>query len=412
MRLEPWKSVPKDLQDRFAEKYFAFDPNGTPLSDIKKGGAVAPGAAAQMPAMPMGGGREGMMGGPMGGVGGAVSFSNPWDRILGGGGAAGPGGAMIPMIPGAVPPMPEEGAEPMPQQPGAQHAVNLTDALVRFFDPDVQPGKTYVYSIRVHLANPNYGKKNDVAFDALADQKELLWYPGTGKSWPMDGWMVTPEITIPGDYHWYVTDTTPDPKIRNGADFNVPVGRSDLAPVQVHRWVDRATHDNQEYTVGSWIIAERFWARRGDPIGRQGVWVEAPVWYRNKQAFEIGQNVQAARKKPAPGSVLTTGLPVDLMTNPPALIVDFDGGKRDSVKVGKEFVSDTSAIDMLVLTPEGKLVLRNSRHDTDAELPAGQERSERFETWREYLRELRQGGRAVAPAGPPGMVPPMPGVGR
>jgi hypothetical protein len=173
-RQEPWNKIAKDLQERFEEKYFAFDPLGMPLPEPKKGAA----GATMMPGGVAGGMPPAMMQGMMGGMeGGAANFSNPWDRILGGaGGMMGPmGGMPVGPMPGGEPVEPIEGENPM-QNPNA--AIELKDALVRFFDPDVEPGKTYRYIVRVRMANPNFGKKNDVAFGALAEVKELDWASG------------------------------------------------------------------------------------------------------------------------------------------------------------------------------------------------------------------------------------------
>jgi hypothetical protein len=220
--------------------------------------------------------------------------------------------------------------------------------------------------------------------------------------------MLTPEVTIPGDYFWYATDQEPEVKIRNGADFANTPPRSDMTPIQVHRWLEQG---NEGGPIGSWVIAERFWVRRGDFVGRTDVMVEAPYWNKNKQAFEIFNLPQVARGKKAPKGVIKSGLPVNLTTAPPSLVVDYDGGPRLNVRIGKESVSsDASAVDMLVLTPEGDLIVRNSRRDTDPEAPEGEERNERYEQWRDRLAELRAGGGRPALPGMmgPGMMP-MPG---
>jgi hypothetical protein len=405
-RQEAWSKIAKDLQERFEEKYFAFDPLGIPLPEPKKGaaGAIMPGGVPGVPMPNMAAMMQGMQGGMEGGA--AANFSNPWDRILGGAGGGamfGPMGMPMPMPGGEVPMAePVEGEAPM-QNPNA--AIELKDALVRFFDPDVEPGKTYRYSIRVRMANPNFGKKTDVAFGALAELKELDWAAGPPKGWPNQGWMLSPEVTIPGDYFWYATDQDPEVKIRNGADFAGPQ-RADMAPIQVHRWLERPNEGDSP--IGTWAIAERFWVRRGDVVGRTNVMVEVPLWNKNKQAFEIANLPQVARGKKAPKAVINSGLPVSLTTTPPSLIVDFDGGQRSNVRVGKDLVSnDASAVEMLVLTPEGDLVVRHSRRDTDPEAPEGDERNERYEQWRDRLAELRAGG--GRPAMGPGMMMPMPG---
>jgi hypothetical protein len=343
----------------------------------------------------------------MQGQGLGMGYANPWDRILG---AAGAGAMMNPM--GPMAPMGPMGSQAVPRGPGdpdspvadpnmLQSTFEPTDALVRFFDPDVQPGKTYFYAIRVRMANPNYGKKNDVAYTKLSEAKELDW----AVPQPISGWTFTPPITIPHDYYWYVNDTVPDPKIRGGADYTGPKDR-DMAPVQVHRWMEKS---NNQDTVGSWIIAERFWSRRGDPIGRKDVLVEAPQWNKPRQMFEVANQPQRAKgKKPPPDKVVTEGLVVEMVEYPPTLIVDYTGGRRTNVRVGKEYVDqDTSAIDMLALLPDGRLVMRNQRVDSDPEFAAGQERQQRFDQWRDRLKELRDGARPMGLNMGLGGPPPM-----
>src|SRR5207249_10960384 len=127
-----------------------------------------------------------------------------WDAVLGGGAGGGlmGGGKEAPM---GVAPMGEPGAVDQEGPKAGPTQVVLSDALIRFFDPDVQPGKTYRYSVRVRMASPNYGKEKDVAHKQLAEFKELEFLPNG-----MQGWTITPEITIPGDYAWYAIDQTPE----------------------------------------------------------------------------------------------------------------------------------------------------------------------------------------------------------
>ncbi|GEM_PF-7072778 len=395
LKKEFWSKLAPEYRLKFEGKSNMFDPlGGVTVSGDKK-------QVGNIPAAGMNIGAEAAAG-PAGGMFG-------WDLILGGGagGGAGMGGGMI----GVVPPggkeaprgedMGDEGAKP-----GAPMTVQINDALVRFFDPSVEPGKTYRYTIRVRMANPNYGKKNDVAFQALADQKELE---------PMmlkdnnPGWVVTPMITIPGDYHWYAIDQAPEVKIKEGAHYGTRP--PDTTPIQVHRWIDKVV-DSAVYPTADYAIAERLYLRRGEPIGRQRIMIEIPTWRLELQAWTIGFAAQAGRSK-APGAGKTdpiaAGIPIDLTTAPPALIVDFQGGKmtffekRDGAK---EYVEDTSAVDVLALTLDGRLVVRNSRLDADPETPDGAERRDRFVQWRERLGDLRPA--PAAGAGPGGLgTPPM-----
>ena len=88
----------------------------------------------------------------------------------------------------------------MPLAPGAKEPKNPLanpvavskpyDALVRFVDPTAEAGKTYKYLVQVRMANPNFGKKDEVAFPGLAEVKELR-----------SATVETPTITIPEEYY-------------------------------------------------------------------------------------------------------------------------------------------------------------------------------------------------------------------
>jgi hypothetical protein len=52
-------------------------------------------------------------------------------------------------------------------------------------------------------------------------------------------------------------------------------------------------------------------------------------------------------------------------------------------------VRDESAAQLLILTPGGKLVVRNSRLDTDTEYPAARDRLERYKAWLDAVRLYR-----------------------
>src|SRR5262249_2789468 len=84
--------------------------------------------------------------------------------------------------------------------------------LVRFVDPDVEPGRTYYYTVAVRVANPNFGKRNEVAYEDLARAEELVSPP-----------VQTEAITIPGELHFYVADQ----KLLEGKDWKAHKGADD-----------------------------------------------------------------------------------------------------------------------------------------------------------------------------------------
>lgn len=271
--------------------------------------------------------------------------------------------------------------------------VAVDDAIVRFVDVDVKPGKTYIYDFRVRMANPNFGKHKDVAVSTMAEGKELY-----------SAFARTPYITIPLEYYYYAVNQKPDldPPIPGGADAKG--AKQELnpglayglweTPVQIHRWIPKYTStDRTDFTIASWAIAERLLTRRGDPIGRHEVMVEVPIWNKSKEAPEIGHQVQKVKNE---SKRATTGLPLSFIQDgaPPLYLVDFHGGKQTSRTTATK---DESAVDILVLTSDGKLTVRNSRHDSDPDTPEGKERLDRYNTWLRHIRELRgDGGGGIA----------------
>ena len=381
-----WNKLPRDmkpLKDKLEGNIYPFDPFGiAPEADDKKQPTgFIPGM--QMPApVPMGGE----------GPGGAANQPGkgilpPWDLFE----EKAPKGEMEGPGPGPA------GMNPGAGMAGQQRKLFLQDALVRFFDPDVQPGKTYRYRIQVRLANPNYGKKQFVAFAALADIKDL----------PPSDWQVTPDTTIPGEHYFYAVDQMPSLRLQGGSNYEQTKGET--VPVQIHRWIDQFTDPQGLFhTIGDWAIAERLLVRRGEPIGRPSVMVELPEWSKGKQSFEIKYSAPPQLKKlPASQKDLArSGIPVDFqVTFPPPMLVDFDGGKQEhrfGTLPGYPNVKDESAVDVLILSPNGKLIVRNSRIDGNPELPAGKERQDRVNRWHERVMDAKNSGMA-APAGGPGM---------
>src|SRR5262249_14891477 len=250
----------------------------------------------------------------------------------------------------------------------------IPDILVRFFDVGLEPGKVYRYCVQVRMRNPNfeYSPRDKVAFEALTKIKELY-----------SPFVVTPEVRVPPEYHFYLVDAQRDPKdalIANGSDWGLPggSGRTERLPVQVHRWVD--TIPEERLNIGEWAIAERILVRKGDYIGRKSVYVQVPVWNEARDRFEL-HNSPRGKKGPQ-----FLGVPVDFQGQ--WLLVDFANGHREK---------EEAAAEALVLSPEGKLIVRSARIDADKTEPIGKERQERYELWRKHGRERRDGPGNTAP---------------
>ncbi len=297
--------------------------------------------------------------------------------------------------------------------PGTPNPNEVVDKIVRFVDVGVEPGKTYQYAFRVRIANPNFGKNDEVAFKELAEIKELL-SPNS----------FTPEITIPEEYFVYATDLYAqglkvsypirDGGVDRGSDTKDSRSDSSIAyglwttPIQVHRWLATLKDQAGDEVVADWAIAERLLVRRGDILGRRGVMAEVPVWSKTKENFTIGfqvQKVAAVKAKQAAQPRADSGLPIDFVKAmlppgheatplakglPPPLLVDFEGGFKKA-KLGLTEVRDECTVKMLVLASDGSLLVRDSRSDTDGDNPVAIERNKRWEEWLERIQKLRHG---------------------
>jgi hypothetical protein len=380
---KPWSKLTLDLQEKFSDKFYPIDPAG--IFPDPDEGKVATGTQPIPPRQP----------GPTTSIYQGLSPHSATSKWAGYpapplpphlAGVNNPGGIGIRQLPG-----PRPGAiDPALQKP--------FEALVRFIDVGVKPGSTYKYAVQVRIANPNWGKKTEVDDKRIADMPEL----------PPGPFVETPSITIPMEYHLYAIDEKPwNTKIVNGSDDKDP--KSDQVAVQIHRWAERTVDrdTNAEYVLGDWVIAERLLLRRGDPIGRT-VNIEIPVWNKKIENYElVFANVGGAApaknglqpppknlgkvplppKKGVGGAELgeVGGVPVTFAeTTPPAILVDFEGGR-----IRQPNLSDESAVELLILNADGKLVVRNSRADSDPNEPESKDRKKRIEEWKAKVEPYR-----------------------
>ncbi len=253
--------------------------------------------------------------------------------------------------------------------------------LLRFIDFTVQPGHSYEYRVRVRMANPNHGQKARVEKESLAEPKELL-----------GPWTVVPGAVAPGpDLLYYVADPTLiDPTLPGLA-----AGPDEVA-FQFQRWMPyyEVVKGSQTliFPVGGWVVAPRVLVSRGARVrGTQQVLL--PIW-----SPEEGRYIEAGTALPdSPRvhfksllmemarrmltQVVPTGVTVDFDPNPKRddapLLVNFEGGKRLYRRVEAR-----APIEVLLLSPDGKLFARDSV--TDATDPL---RAERESAWRKWVRE-------------------------
>lgn len=223
------------------------------------------------------------------------------------------------------------------------------DALVRFVDPEAEPGKSYEYAIQVRLANPNFGKKDAVKNPADAEPEELPLDP-------VKSWVVTQPFTVPSEYHLYVVNQPLlDDRIAGGKPKFNPVARvpKDHARLQVHRWVGTAIDKNNGDTlaIGDWLIAERIDVKRGEPIGLAAA-APPPVWRKHLDRFDLPKSnpLEAKKPKKAPGKPANA---LDLLPTP---------GDPKSAPVLVDFTAtgDEGATEAIILMPDGRRVVLRS----------------------------------------------------
>jgi hypothetical protein len=243
-------------------------------------------------------------------------------------------------------------------------------ALVRFIDVTVEPGFAYEYRIKVRMANPNYKQKN-VAYSRLAEMKDI----------EASEWTPVPRVEVPHDIYYYAMDEKP--------------GRENTI-MQIHRWVDYLFKDPQDpqtrTPLGDWTIAEKLPVRRGEYIGRLFE-VKVPLWNVLKEDFEMAVNPKNKfDHKIAVDFTVRTGNALD-----PALLVDYQGGKdvQDRLetrtpdnKVKPTMTLDSVPVQILILTPEGRLVVRTYQEDN-----SNQERIDRHKAWKEWISDIENGRR-------------------
>src|SRR5262249_50965536 len=149
-------------------------------------------------------------------------------------------------------------------------------------------------------------------------------------------------------------------------------GRQEVA-VQIHRWVDRIR--DRGFDLGFWLIGERLLFHRGDFLERK-VPLQVPKWIQTDEEFRLVG-------KPKKGRSEATYPLVEFNTRKEGkqqstLLVDFYGGYQ-MVRVGvKALVHENSAPELLVITPEGDLAVRDGREDADPDHGRGKARVERY----------------------------------
>ena len=221
--------------------------------------------------------------------------------------------------------------------------------LLRFLDMTVQPGKSYEYRFQIRMANSNF--KN-------AKEKEIV-----------SAWVQLPDrVVVPPDFQFYAVDMTKIDKKFRGP----PPGKNQVA-VQLHRWLENlGAKSGLKYPVGDWIIAERVLSSRGEYIGGTHE-ADVPVWDVIDGRFSLARD-------PARRVKTRWDIPFTDDKERAPLLVNFEGGT-----VAYKRVKNTVPLELLVLSPEGKLLVRNSETDAkDAVWKA------RYADWKRRIDEIKK----------------------
>lgn len=256
--------------------------------------------------------------------------------------------------------------------------------LMRFVDVNLQAGKHYRYRFKIRMANPNY-QRSDVASPDYKKNKELEskeWFP------------VKETVAVPPELYYYVADDKPAGNVKR-ADMPPPQSarnlmwksspHTDQVVFQFQRWVEATPISRREgdvLPVGDWAVADRVFVSRGENVGRR-VRVDLPIWKYVQNAYVLPTEEQ--QKSRFNRRTATTGIDVDFGQDNPerdTILVDFEGGKVSAPPK----MYDTCRLEVLMLSPDGKLLARNNAADTTDE-----DRLKRRQEALDRIKEIREG---------------------
>lgn len=253
-------------------------------------------------------------------------------------------------------------------------------ALVRFVDINIQPGFSYQYRFKVKMANPNYQKEKVVAYPGLAKPQFIY----------ANEWTDVPKTDVPLETFWYAVDDRP---------------QVDHVVLQIHKWVDETITDpnnDVKVPVADWVVWDKAPAYRGDYIGKVER-VQVPIWFVEKERYELARD---NKRRNLPDT--SARIPVDFTVtqagaNSPAILVDWSGGKQSLTRIGREQAKEDVALQLLVMNPDGKLVLRNTSAETENE-----ERTGRADANKKWLAQVKNQMRSAIMQR---QMPTLPGAG-
>lgn len=244
----------------------------------------------------------------------------------------------------------------------------IDHCLIRFFDVTLEPGKAYRYRIKVKMANPNYSptpKERKDTYPQFATDKELE-----------SDWVYVPKtVVVPPDSLIYAVDQAAIERTPNWR--GAPTPNANEAVVQLQRWIEEYSPDTKSLPrpVGDWVVATRLIIRKGEYVRR--LEYKTPIPFKPLESRDL----EVDEKSP-------------LEMGDDTILVDFEGGKPTQYerviggepdKPKKEFVNDQAAQELLLMTPEGKLITRASNVDA---MDAG--RMTRLAEYRKRVEDIRK----------------------
>jgi hypothetical protein len=258
--------------------------------------------------------------------------------------------------------------------------------MARVVDVHIEPGKYYKYRLKVRMANPNY-QRMDVASPEYKEKETL----------ESSDWYEVPQIvSVPQELYYYAVDETQNLSRRELAALPQESAQAkllrqnrpsaDQVVLQFHRWVEttqQSKKDTEQIPVGEWAVADRVLVSRGEYIGRK-VTIDLPIWKYTQNTFILPADKPTLNRKALKPN---TGIEVDFGQDPAEnnmILVDFEGGRGVSLPGSK--TSDDCAVEVLMLSPDGKLHAHNSGKDI-----ADTNRTERREAVLKRIQDVREG---------------------
>jgi hypothetical protein len=230
------------------------------------------------------------------------------------------------------------------------------------------------------MANPNKDLKN-VLSPSYAKPDFLLsdWYE------------FKQEVAVPPETCFYAIDQ----KEVEGKDYKGPdvaLQKDRQVVLQLQKWLysmKLPNDDRQSAEIGEWIVAERVPCFRGEYIGRHQR-VQVPVWKSDQEQFVLMTDPKN-RDLRAPGVAVNFTLPDESEL----ILADFTAADAKYDRAGgKAAVSDKAATEVMVLAPDGRLLVHDSAADAKDE-----KREERLKAYRERIKDVRSGKANEKPGG-------------